>query len=84
MRTAAAYLRCSDPRQDKSIEQQRDEIAERAARDGVAIPPENWFILCAAAHKTNYAESTIMRSGRACTSFLRGISRRPPRNLHTA
>ena len=44
MRTAAAYLRCSDPRQDKSIEQQRDEIAERAARDGVAIPPENWFI----------------------------------------
>lgn len=44
MRTAAAYLRCGDSRQDKSIEQQRDEIMERAARDGVAIPPENWFV----------------------------------------
>ena len=27
----AAYLRCSDPRQDKSIEQQREEIERRAA-----------------------------------------------------
>ncbi len=40
----AAYLRCSDPRQDKSIEQQREEIERRAAADGVVIPPENWFI----------------------------------------
>jgi DNA invertase Pin-like site-specific DNA recombinase len=40
----AAYLRCSDPSQDKSIDQQRQEIARRAAADGVAIPPENWFI----------------------------------------
>ena len=41
---AAAYLRCSDPRQDKSIDQQRAEIERRAAQDGFIIPPENWFI----------------------------------------
>ena len=40
----AAYLRCSDPRQDKSIEQQREEILRRATADGVVIPPENWFV----------------------------------------
>jgi site-specific DNA recombinase len=40
----AAYLRCSDPRQDKSIEQQREEIERRAQTDGVFIPPENWFV----------------------------------------
>ena len=43
-RIGAAYLRCSDPRQDKSIDQQRVEIERRAAVDGVVIPPENWFI----------------------------------------
>ncbi len=43
-RIGAAYLRCSDPRQDKSIDQQRVEIERRAAADGVVIPPENWFI----------------------------------------
>ena len=40
----AAYLRCSDPRQDKSIDQQRKEIERRAAAEGVVIPPENWFV----------------------------------------
>jgi len=40
----AAYLRCSDPRQDKSIEQQREEIERRCATEGVVIPPENWFV----------------------------------------
>ncbi len=40
----AAYLRCSDPRQDKSIEQQRAEIERRAAADGVVIPEANWFV----------------------------------------
>ena len=40
----AAYLRCSDIKQDKSIDQQRAEIERRAAKDGVVIPPENWFI----------------------------------------
>ena len=40
----AAYLRCSDPRQDKSIEQQREEISRRAAADGVTIPDDLWFI----------------------------------------
>jgi DNA invertase Pin-like site-specific DNA recombinase len=43
-RIASAYLRCSDPRQDKSIEQQRAEIERRAAIDGYVIPPGNWFI----------------------------------------
>jgi DNA invertase Pin-like site-specific DNA recombinase len=43
-RIAAAYLRCSDPRQDKSIDQQRAEIQRRAELDGCVIPPENWFI----------------------------------------
>ena len=43
-RIASAYLRCSDPRQDKSIEQQRAEIERRAALDGFIIPPGNWFI----------------------------------------
>ncbi|MFZ5480625.1 MAG: recombinase family protein [Myxococcota bacterium] len=41
---ASAYLRCSDPRQDKSIEQQRAEIQRRADADGYVIPPENWFV----------------------------------------
>jgi len=40
----AAYLRCSDPSQDKSIDQQRQEIERRATAEGVVIPPENWFI----------------------------------------
>ncbi len=40
----AAYLRCSDPRQDKSIEQQREQILARAAADGVVIPPQNFFV----------------------------------------
>lgn len=40
----AAYLRCSDPRQDKSIEQQREEISRRAAADGVTIPDDLWFV----------------------------------------
>ena len=43
-RIASAYLRCSDPRQDKSIEQQRAEIERRAAVDGYVIPADNWFI----------------------------------------
>ncbi len=40
----AAYLRCSDPRQDKSIEQQREQILARAAADGVVIPLQNFFV----------------------------------------
>jgi len=40
----AAYLRCSDPRQDKSIEQQKEEILRRAEADGVTIPEGNWLI----------------------------------------
>jgi len=44
MLIGAAYLRCSDPRQDKSVDQQREVILQRAAQDGVHIPPENWFV----------------------------------------
>ena len=40
----AAYLRCSDPRQDKSVQQQKEEIERRAAADGVVIPAANWFV----------------------------------------
>jgi len=40
----AAFLRCSDPRQDKSVQQQKEEIERRAAADGVVIPPSNWFV----------------------------------------
>jgi len=40
----AAYLRCSDPRQDKSIEQQKSEIQKRAEADGVVIPDDLWFV----------------------------------------
>ena len=40
----AAYLRCSDPRQDKSVQQQKEEIERRAAADGVVIPVSNWFV----------------------------------------
>ena len=57
----AAYLRCSDPRQDKSVQQQKEEIERRAAADGVVIPASNWFVLCGAPHKTKYAELGIMR-----------------------
>ena len=35
----AAYLRCSDPRQDKSIDQQRDEITRRALGDAGGTAP---------------------------------------------
>ena len=40
----AAYLRCSDPRQDKSVQQQKEELERRAAADGVVIPTSNWFV----------------------------------------
>ena len=61
----AAYLRCSDPRQDKSIEQQRQEISRRTEADGVVIPPENWFI----------DEGLSGRSTRRWASYL-GLIRR--------
>jgi len=41
MKKAIAYLRCSDPRQDKSIGAQRDEITKRADADGFVIV--RWF-----------------------------------------
>ena len=61
----SAYLRCSDPRQDKSIEQQREEILKRASADGVAIPPENWFV----------DEGISGRSTKNRKSYLRLIAR---------
>ncbi len=62
---ASAYLRCSDPRQDKSIEQQREEILKRATADGVVIPPENWFV----------DEGISGRSTKNRKSYLRLIAR---------
>ena len=62
MMIVADYLRCFELNQDKTIEQQREEIQKRAKADGVTIPPENWFILCEASHKMNYAERVVMRS----------------------
>lgn len=41
MTIAVAYLRCSDPKQDKSVDQQREAIEERARKDGVTIV--EWF-----------------------------------------
>ena len=61
----SAYLRCSDPRQDKSIEQQREEILKRASADGVVIPPENWFV----------DEGISGRSTKNRKSYLRLIAR---------
>ena len=61
----AAYLRCSDPRQDKSIEQQKEEITRRAAADGVVIPPQNWLI----------DEGISGRSTKRRTSYLQLITR---------
>jgi site-specific DNA recombinase len=60
----AAYLRCSDPRQDKSIEQQKEEISKRAAADGVVIPPQNWLI----------DEGISGRSTKRRTSYLQLIT----------
>ena len=61
----AAYLRCSDPRQDESIEQQKEEISKRAAADGVVIPPQNWLI----------DEGISGRSTKRRTSYLQLITR---------
>jgi len=64
----AAYLRCSDPRQDKSIEQQRAEIERRAAADGVVIPPSNWFIdegISGRAVKKRLAYQSLLRAAEA-------------------
>ncbi len=41
---AIAYLRCSDPKQDRSVSDQRAEIEERAKHDGARIIPGGWFL----------------------------------------
>ncbi len=64
----AAYLRCSDPRQDKSIEQQRAEIERRAAADGVVIPSANWFVdegISGRAVKKRLAYQSLIRAAEA-------------------
>ena len=76
----AAYLRCSDPRQDKSIEQQRVEIERRAARDGVVIPPENWFVdegISGRSTKRRSSYKSLIRRAEAQREAMRGRSRRP-------
>ena len=79
MRIGAAYLRCSDPRQDKSIEQQREEIARRAEQDGVAIPPENWFIdegLTGRSARKRDAYQALLRRAEDLGNSRRGRRRR--------
>ena len=64
----AAYLRCSDPRQDKSIEQQREEISRRADVDGVTIPDDLWFIdegISGRAAKKRTAYQALLRRAEA-------------------
>lgn len=74
----AAYLRCSDPRQDKSIDQQRAEIERRAAADGVVIPAENWFIdegISGRSTKRRASYQTLIRRAEAQKEALRGRGR---------
>lgn len=76
----AAYLRCSDPRQDKSIDQQRIEIECRAKQDGVAIPVENWFIdegISGRSTKKRSSYKRLIRRAEAQREGMRGRNRRP-------
>ena len=77
-RIGAAYLRCSDPRQDKSIEQQRAEIERRAEADGVVIPPENWFIdegISGRSTKRRGSYRRLIRRAEAQREAMRGRGR---------
>ena len=78
----AAYLRCSDPRQDKSIDQQRAEIERRAAAEGVTIPPENWFIdegISGRSTKKRASYLGLIRRAEAQRDAMRGRNRRTAR-----
>lgn len=76
----AAYLRCSDPRQDKSIDQQRVEIERRAAAEGVTIPAANWFIdegISGRTTKNRSSYKSLIRRAEAQHEAMRGRNRRP-------
>ncbi len=77
----AAYLRCSDPRQDKSIDQQREEIARRAQADGVTIPPDNWFVdegISGRSSKKRHAYQEMIRRAEAQRDAQKGRVRVQP------
>ncbi len=76
----AAYLRCSDPKQDKSIDQQRKEIERRAAADGVVIPAENWFIdegISGRSTKRRSSYRRLIRRAEAQQEAMKGRRRQP-------
>ena len=75
----AIYLRCSDPKQDKSITQQRIAIEHRAATDGVAIPPDNWFVdegISGRSMRRHASYHQLIRRAEAQRDAMRGRSRR--------
>ena len=81
MLIGSAYLRCSDARQDKSIEQQRDVITRRAAEDGVHIPPENWFVdegISGRSARKRRSYQAMIRCAEAQRDHRKGQRRRAP------
>jgi DNA invertase Pin-like site-specific DNA recombinase len=81
MLIGAAYVRCSDPRQDKSIEQQRNGITRRAAEDGVHIPPGNWFVdegISGRSARKRRSYQAMIRCAEAQRDQRKGQRRRTP------
>ena len=81
---AAAYLRCSDPRQDKSIEQQKVEIQRRALQDGVLIPDDLWFVdegISGKSTKKRASYHALIRLAESQRDAMKGRNRQPLRRV---